>query len=116
MPASLLICACAVLLQKFNLADDRQFLCPSIRRVDNANDRQHKEHKADKPDNADKEVQPPRCLLYTAATKRQSITIVYNFIGALKPSELRKHFSKERYSWTAMPFFAVFSLYCGLLR
>lgn len=28
--------------------------------------------------------------------------------------ELRKHFSKERCSQTAMPFFAVFPLYFGL--
>lgn len=28
--------------------------------------------------------------------------------------ELRKHFSKERCSQTAMPFFAVFELYFGL--
>ena len=48
------------LFQHPYLADDRQFLCPSIRRVDNANDRQHKEHKADKSDDAHKGIKPPR--------------------------------------------------------
>ena len=34
--------------------------------------------------------------------------------GAKWGGELRKHFSKERCSQTAMPFFAVFELYFGL--
>ena len=40
-----------------------------------------------------------------------------NFLRLIAPKwggELRKHFSKERCSQTAMPFFAVFPLYFGL--
>ena len=38
----------------------------------------------------------------------------FPYLAAKWGGELRKHFSKERCSQTAMPFFAVFELYFGL--